>query len=74
MSRSPNSDQTGPGVVHRGECGSAACRDRKTYEPPKVACFGKVGKLAQFGGSQVVDSGGGLGNPRDQRSPPFPSS
>ncbi len=35
---------------------------RKPYQPPRLRAYGRLAELTRFGGSQVVDSGGGLGN------------
>lgn len=34
---------------------------RRTYRPPRLECHGRLAEVTCFGGSQVVDSGGGLG-------------
>jgi hypothetical protein len=34
---------------------------RRPYRAPRLACHGTVVDLTRFGGSQVLDSGGGLG-------------
>jgi hypothetical protein len=34
---------------------------RKPYRTPRLECHGRLVDLTRFGGSQVVDSGGGLG-------------
>lgn len=42
----------GPGVVAGA---------RRPYRAPRLLCHGTVVDLTRFGGSQVLDSGGGLG-------------
>lgn len=42
-------------------------RGRREYRPPTIECFGKLDRIARFGGSNAVDSGSGLGNQ------PFPA-
>lgn len=37
-------------------------RTRKPYRAPRLTEYGRLTELTRFGGSQVVDSGGGLGN------------
>lgn len=37
-------------------------RPRRPYHPPRLECHGRLAELTQFGGSQILDSGGGLGN------------
>ncbi len=37
-------------------------RVRKPYTPPRLKSYGRLAELTRFGGSQVVDSGAGLGN------------
>lgn len=34
----------------------------KPYRPPRLVAYGRLADVTQFGGSQVVDSGGGLGS------------
>ena len=34
---------------------------RRPYRAPRLECHGTVVDLTRFGGSQVLDSGGGLG-------------
>ncbi len=36
---------------------------RKRYHTPHLKIYGRITELTHFGGSQVVDSGVGLGNP-----------
>lgn len=35
---------------------------RKRYSAPRLKAYGRLAELTRFGGSQVVDSGAGLGN------------
>lgn len=37
-------------------------RGRRHYRTPRLKMHGRVAELTRFGGSMVVDSGGGLGN------------
>lgn len=37
-------------------------RPRKPYSAPRLKAYGRLAELTRFGGSQVVDSGAGLGN------------
>lgn len=34
---------------------------RRPYRPPRLSCHGRLVDLTRFGGSEVLDSGGGLG-------------
>lgn len=34
---------------------------RRPYESPSLMAYGRLAELTRFGGSAVVDSGGGLG-------------
>jgi hypothetical protein len=36
-------------------------RSRKPYRPPRLVVYGSLTEITRFGGSEVVDSGGGLG-------------
>lgn len=71
MTGSSSSDVLGLGINPGDERGTGCRRDRRAYTPPVVTRFGKIGTLARFGGSSVVDSGtGGLGqNPRPGAPP-----
>ena len=42
---------------------SASCYpgSRRTYRPPVLECLGRLAEVTRFGGSDIVDSGGGLG-------------
>jgi hypothetical protein len=33
----------------------------RQYRPPRLECHGRLAELTRFGGSQIIDSGGGLG-------------
>jgi hypothetical protein len=70
MSRVPNDGEPILGG-DRARDGGADHRRRRDYESPAIVRFGSLGSLARFGGSQVVDSGGGLGN--QAGGPPFRS-
>lgn len=37
-------------------------RPRRPYQAPRLECHGRLADLTQFGGLEVLDSGGGLGN------------
>lgn len=37
-------------------------RVRKRYSSPRLKVYGRLAELTRFGGSQLVDSGAGLGN------------
>lgn len=51
-----------PEAGGRAGNGSLAVRGaRRPYRAPRLACHGTVVDLTRFGGSQVLDSGGGLG-------------
>ncbi len=41
---------------------AAPSKPRRPYQPPRLECHGRLAELTQFGGSQILDSGGGLGN------------
>ncbi|HVS62370.1 MAG TPA: hypothetical protein VMT85_02585 [Thermoanaerobaculia bacterium] len=47
---------TPPGTGGKKESGD---RDagRKSYQSPRLECYGKLSEVTQFGGSQQVDSG-----------------
>lgn len=34
---------------------------RRAYAPPRLEPLGRLAEVTRFGGSQIVDSGGGLG-------------
>lgn len=38
-----------------------AAAPRRRYRPPRLECHGRLAELTRFGGSQIIDSGGGLG-------------
>lgn len=40
----------------------AAARARKPYRTPRMIRYGRLAELTEFGGSQLTDSGGNLGN------------
>ena len=42
-------------------CLSPGTQAKKPYHTPELKCFGRVADLTQFGGSVVLDTGGGLG-------------
>lgn len=35
---------------------------RQPYCAPRLECHGRLADVTRFGGSQIIDSGGGLGN------------
>jgi hypothetical protein len=39
----------------------ALAGSRLAYRPPRLECHGRLSEVTRFGGSQVVDSGAGLG-------------
>lgn len=38
-------------------------RPRRPYHTPRLTAYGRLTEITRFGGSQVIDSGGGLGQP-----------
>jgi len=40
----------------------AETRPGKSYRPPRLVSYGRLADITQFGGSQQVDSGAGLGD------------
>jgi hypothetical protein len=39
-----------------------SARPRAAYRAPRLERYGKLAEVTHFGGSQMVDSGGNLGN------------
>lgn len=37
-------------------------RSRRPYQRPRLEIYGRLTDLTRFGGSEIVDSGGGLGD------------
>lgn len=58
--------ETGPAQRERNRARSegeiTVPRSRRPYHPPRLECHGRLAELTRFGGSQIIDSGGGLGN------------
>jgi hypothetical protein len=45
-----------PGMPQPG-----AAAPRRRYRRPRLECHGRLAEVTRFGGSQIIDSGGGLG-------------
>jgi hypothetical protein len=66
MRRTPPTPQPDPVRDAEGHTGAAAAPPaghgpRRAYTPPRLEPLGRLAEVTRFGGSQIVDSGGGLG-------------
>lgn len=66
MSRAADTSR-GPDPTRQAEDGTAAgeahipARGMRPYRSPRLANYGRLADVTRFGGSQIVDSGSGLG-------------
>jgi len=62
MTRLSDTEPKAGSAEPTGRSGPCENRNRRKYEPPRIESYGKLDEVTLFGGSNVVDSGGGLGN------------
>jgi hypothetical protein len=61
MQRRPDVAQTAADRASADLGTISATRPPKPYRRPRLVAYGRLTDVTQFGGSQVVDSGAGLG-------------
>lgn len=65
MTRTSTTPQADPAQDGEGDARAAvapaAPGPRQAYTPPRLEPLGRLAEVTRFGGSQIVDSGGGLG-------------
>jgi hypothetical protein len=61
MPRRPDVAQTAADRASAALGPGPATRPPKPYRRPRLVAYGRLTDVTQFGGSQVVDSGAGLG-------------
>jgi hypothetical protein len=59
--RRPDSAETAGDRASAASRPPSATRPPKPYRRPRLVAYGRLTDVTQFGGSQVVDSGSGLG-------------
>ena len=52
---------SGAAVSGAAVASGARAGARRRYVPPRLECHGRLAEVTRFGGSEIVDSGGGLG-------------
>ncbi|MDX1503671.1 MAG: lasso RiPP family leader peptide-containing protein [Thermoanaerobaculia bacterium] len=59
----PNPSPRAKGAsAHRSSRPGDPLPPRQPYRSPRLTSYGRLAEVTRFGGSQVVDSGSGLGN------------
>lgn len=62
MTRKPAQESGSERCELESSRGPASKGPVEPYEPPRLERYGRVSDLTCFGGSQIIDTGGNLGN------------